>query len=102
MRRLLCLAAVAAFASGAGAAEGDFKLTPAPGVEVVQRNCMVCHSADYIQMNSPFPDRKTWEAEVMKMINAFGAQVPKEDIEVITQYLVKNYSSAAPAADAHK
>ena len=102
MRRFASFTAIAAFAATAGAAEGDFKLTQAPGVEVVQRNCMVCHSADYIQMNSPFADRKMWEGEVTKMINAFGAQVPKEDVEVIVQYLVQHYGAPAPAPAAHK
>ncbi len=91
----------ALFSPFALAAEADIKLKAAPGVEVVQRNCMVCHSADYIPMNSPFGDRKAWETEVNKMINAFGAQVPKEDVEVILQYLVQNYG-AAPAAQTQK
>ena len=102
MRRFACFAAIAAFAATAGAAEGDFKLDPAPGVEVVQRNCMVCHSADYIPMNSPIADRKGWEAEVAKMINAFGAPVPKEDVETIVQYLTRHYSTQSPGAEMRK
>jgi len=95
--RLLTMTIAAGAACAAAATEGDFQLKPGQGVEVVQRNCMVCHSADYIAMNSPFPDRKLWEAEVNKMINAFGAQVPKEEVEVILQYLTRHYASAQPA-----
>ena len=38
--------------------------------------CVMCHSLDYIQGNSPFMTRQVWEAEVTKMIKAYGAQVP--------------------------
>ena len=103
---LICAAAcfaVAALTSGpAVAVEADVKLAPGRGVEVVLRNCMVCHSADYIPMNTPIGDRKQWETEVNKMINAFGAPVPKEDVEVIIQYLTEHYSTQSPAAEARK
>jgi len=81
--------------------EASFKLKPGAGVEVVQRDCAVCHSTDYIQLNSPFADHKMWEAEVTKMINAFGAQVRSEDIAVIVDYLTRNYG-ALPSAQPHK
>jgi hypothetical protein len=35
-------------------------LKPAEGVEIVQQNCISCHSLDYIHMNSPFLDEKGW------------------------------------------
>ena len=44
-------------------------------------------------MNSPFPNRKLWEAEVNKMINAFGAQIPKEELSPIVDYLTAQYGS---------
>ena len=83
---ILMIACGAAFAG-----ESAFKLKQAPGVEQVRANCSACHSVDYIQLNSPFLDRKTWEAEVTKMIKAFGAPVKSEDIAPIVDYLTRNY-----------
>ena len=54
-------AALAAMALALGAAahadESSVRLTPADGVERVQAACAICHSLDYIVMNSPFQDR---------------------------------------------
>ena len=77
--------------SVAPAAEDKYKLKQAPGVDKVRANCSICHSNDYIQLNSPFLDRKGWDAEVTKMIKAFGAPVKPEDVSEIVNYLVTNY-----------
>ncbi len=53
--------------------------------------CAGCHSLDYIRTNAPFMNRQTWTAEVNKMINAFAAQIPKEDVDAIAGYLAQNY-----------
>jgi mono/diheme cytochrome c family protein len=78
---------------GAGAAaaqESKVVLKDGPGRDKVQA-CIACHSADYIQMNSRFLDKAGWTASVNKMINAFGAPIPKEDVEAIASYLATNY-----------
>jgi mono/diheme cytochrome c family protein len=97
MRRI----AVAAFAvlfpvllaAPALAQEPAVKLKEAPGLDRVEANCAACHSLDYIQMNSPFPNAALWEAEVTKMIKAYGAPVSGADAAVIADYLKKNYGS---------
>jgi hypothetical protein len=53
--------------------------------------CATCHSLDYIPMNSPFLNKAGWSATVAKMINVYGAPIPKEDVEIIVNYLVQNY-----------
>lgn len=73
------------------AEESAIQLMPGVGQEKVISYCSGCHSLDYIQMNSPFPDRKLWEAEVNKMIKAFGAQIPQEEIGAIVDYLTAQY-----------
>ena len=73
--------------------EPAIKLKEAPGLEKVQANCAACHSLDYVQMNSPFLNAAGWEAEVTKMIKAFGAPVSNADAAVIVDYLKKNYGS---------
>jgi sulfite dehydrogenase (cytochrome) subunit B len=57
----------------------------------VEANCGACHSLDYVPMNSPFLNAASWQAEVNKMINAFGAPIDEADAKIITEYLVRNY-----------
>jgi sulfite dehydrogenase (cytochrome) subunit B len=89
--------AVAAFglliAAPALAQEEAVELKKAPGVEKVATNCAVCHSLDYIQMNSPFPNAALWDAEVAKMRNVFGAPIGDADAAVIADYLKHNYGN---------
>lgn len=83
--------AMAAVCASAVADESQVQLYDGPGRELVQTRCAACHSLDYIQQNAPFPNRKLWESEVNKMINAFGAPIAKEDIAGIVDYLAKYY-----------
>ena len=68
-------------------------LAEAPGRDAVERNCGSCHSLDYILINAPFPDAKLWEAEVAKMINAFGAPIDGKDAQPIADYLAAHYGT---------
>ena len=88
------IAAWALFAlSGVSSAdEFAIKLKPGAGSEATAANCSACHSLDYIIMNSPFPTPQVWDAEVKKMIGAFGADIKADDAKAITEYLTKNYS----------
>jgi len=71
--------------------EKPVELKKAPGVEKVEGNCAACHSLDYIKMNSPFMSAATWDAEVTKMIKAFGAPITDADAAAIKDYLKANY-----------
>jgi mono/diheme cytochrome c family protein len=95
MRRALALA-VAIAAPVAGADETSLELRPGAARDLVQARCSVCHSLDYIQMNSPFLPRTGWEAEVRKMIKVMGAPVPDNEVATIVDYLAANYSAPAP------
>ena len=44
-------------------------------------------------MNWPFPTAATWDAEVTKMVRAFGAPISEADAMVIADYLKANYGS---------
>jgi len=85
---LFCLAAVATVVA---AAETRVELKPGAGLDKVEANCVACHSLDYIVGNSPFMNRQVWDAEVTKMIKAFGAPISDADAKVIVDYLVVNY-----------
>ena len=94
MRALLIAFFAAALALPAAAQEEKpVQLKKAPGLDKVEANCSGCHSLDYIQMNSPYPNAALWDAEVTKMIKAFGAPISEADAKTIAEYLSKNYGS---------
>jgi sulfite dehydrogenase (cytochrome) subunit B len=68
-------------------------LKPGPNVELVQGNCMGCHSVDYIQTQPQGPQFKKdfWQAEVTKMIKVFGAPIDERDVGKIVDYLTATY-----------
>ena len=90
---LICAAIAILLAGAAAAQEKPIALKQAPGVDKVEGNCAACHSLDYIPMNSPFPTAAVWDAEVTKMINAFGAPISEADAKAIGDYLKANYGS---------
>ena len=63
---------------------------PGPGAEFANGQCLVCHSVEYVTTQPPFP-RTFWSAEVKKMQQTYGAQVPAEQIEPLIDYLTRNY-----------
>jgi mono/diheme cytochrome c family protein len=81
------------FAAPGFADEKPVQLKKADGLDKVEGNCGSCHSLDYIQMNSPFPSPALWDAEITKMIKAFGAPIDDADAKTIGDYLKKNYGS---------
>ncbi len=92
--QLPVVTALIVLAAAVGAVRGEEKpvpLKPGPGEDVVAANCNACHSLDYIRINTPFMTGKMWEAEVSKMISAFGATIEPADAKTITDYLSRNY-----------
>src|SRR4029077_13205326 len=65
-------------------AEGD-------GRQEVQRFCFTCHRTRYITMQPPLPG-PIWEAEVNKMMKAYGAPIPEATAKKITAYLQEHYA----------
>jgi hypothetical protein len=94
VKTLLIACAAGLATSLAAADESRIKLKDGPGKEAVMANCVMCHSLDYIPMNSPFLSRAGWEATVNKMIKAMGAPIRQEDVPQIVDYLSKNYGVA--------
>ncbi len=94
MRLVVCtMFAALVFSAAAVAEEQPVELALGTGRDVVESNCGICHSLDYIPMNSPFLDAAGWNAEVTKMIKAFGAPIGEADASVIADYLARNYGS---------
>ncbi|HEY2758493.1 MAG TPA: cytochrome c [Pseudolabrys sp.] len=63
------------------------------GLDKVEANCQACHSLSYISMNSVFLNAAGWDAEVTKMIKAFGAPIDESDAKAIANYLKANYGT---------
>ena len=91
MRWIAIFAALAFVPATLRAEEQAVHLKQAPGVDVVEGHCGACHSLDYVPMNSPFLDAAHWDAEVAKMIKAFGAPIDPADAKTIGVYLKENY-----------
>jgi len=71
--------------------ETSIKLASGAQTALVQLRCSVCHSLDYVVMNSSFLDRAAWEAEVRKMMKVMGAPIPENDVAPIVDYLAQHY-----------
>ena len=93
MRVTLLLSSLILAAGVVIAAEQRVALKDGPGRDKVEANCTACHSLDYILGNSPFMNRAVWDAEVTKMIKAFGAPISDADAKEIIDYLTKNYGA---------
>ncbi len=94
MRRVALLALVTAAlatALASRAQEEGVVLKDGKGKALVESACALCHSLDYIEMNSVFLDRKGWDAEVTKMVKAFGLPLEREDQLVVIDYLDARY-----------
>ncbi|HEY1475371.1 MAG TPA: hypothetical protein VGF53_14945 [Pseudolabrys sp.] len=63
----------------------------APAVDKVEANWQACHTFAYIAMKSPILNAAGWNAEVTKMIKAFGSPIDDADAKAIAEYLAKNY-----------
>jgi sulfite dehydrogenase (cytochrome) subunit B len=91
MRSLAIFIVAGLMATAAAAEEKPVQLKPGAGLDKVESNCSGCHSLDYVPMNSAFLTAAGWDAEVAKMINAFGAPIDQADVKAIADYLKSNY-----------
>ena len=66
----------------------------APGAELVQANCMMCHSHEYITTQPAFT-REQWKASVAKMQQKYGAPIAPEAVDALLDYLVRSYGKPA-------
>ncbi len=71
--------------------ESSVMLKDGPDAGLTKGRCSVCHSADYIPMNSVFLKRAGWDAEVHKMMKVMGAPIGEEEAARIVAYLTRFY-----------
>ncbi len=99
VRSAITSVVLAASVATAAADETSLRLTEGPGLAQVQATCSMCHSLDYILMNSYFQDKAAWEKTVNKMVKVMGAPVTADDVTIIVAYLDSHYGKAsAPAS----
>ena len=58
-----------------------------PGSDVVNNNCLACHSAGMV-LNQPALPAAAWQAEAEKMIHVYKAPVDEKDVPAIVAYLL--------------
>ena len=66
----------------------------APGADLAQANCIMCHSHEYITTQPAFT-REQWKASVAKMQQKYGAPIVPEAVDPLLDYLVRSYGKAA-------
>ena len=92
MMRHLLLASM--FIASPALAQEQVTLKPGAGLEAVTTSCSVCHTVNYIRMNSPFLTGDAWKAEVTKMREGYGAPIDDDTAKAIINYLSANYAAA--------
>ena len=87
--------AVLALVAGRGAMAADtpVPLQPGAGAELASARCSMCHTSDYIVMNSVFLTPDAWKAEVTKMRSVYGAPIDDETAAKIVAYLAAQYAA---------
>lgn len=73
------------------------QIPPGAHVQVYEKNCLICHSARYVLMQPRF-SKTVWQAEVKKMVDAYGASISPADQVLIVEYLMAVRGSEAPAS----
>ena len=72
----------------------------APGSQLANSYCLICHSAEYIYMQPPH-HREQWTEIVQKMKKSFGCPIPDDQISSLVEYLFsQNSIQISPAAPA--
>lgn len=62
-------------------------LPDGPGRQAFVTNCVICHSPRYVTNQTVYP-RSIWLSEVKKMASLYGAPIPPDQVDAITDYLV--------------
>ena len=68
-----------------------FQEASAAGYAKADALCATCHSRDYVTTQPPHKGKDFWTAEVVKMVNVYGAPIPEQDRAAIAEYLAATY-----------
>lgn len=65
---------------------GDETFPPGDGAAVASSQCLICHSAGMVLQQPPLT-KDQWRAEIVKMRSAYGAPIPEDQDDELSEYL---------------
>jgi mono/diheme cytochrome c family protein len=64
----------------------DEPFPPGIGADIATSQCLICHSAGMITTQPPLK-KDEWRAEIIKMRSAYGAPIPEDQVDSLSEYL---------------
>ena len=64
----------------------DEPFPPGVGADIATGQCLICHSAGMVLTQPPLT-KGEWRAEIMKMRSAYGAPIPDDQVDGLSEYL---------------
>jgi cytochrome c5 len=64
----------------------DEAFPPGIGADIATSQCLICHSAGMVLTQPPLK-KDEWRAEIMKMRSVYGAPIPDDQVDGLTEYL---------------
>jgi mono/diheme cytochrome c family protein len=64
----------------------DETFPPGVGADIATSQCLICHSAGMVLRQPPLT-KDEWRAEIMKMRSAYGAPLPEDQVDGLSEYL---------------
>ena len=65
---------------------GDESFPPGIGADIASSQCLICHSAGMVLTQPPLK-KDEWRAEIMKMRSSYGAPIPEDQVDGLSEYL---------------
>lgn len=65
----------------------DENFPPGIGADIATGQCLICHSAGMVLTQPPLK-KDEWRAEIMKMRSVYGAPLPDDQVDGLTEYLM--------------
>jgi mono/diheme cytochrome c family protein len=59
---------------------------PGVGADIAASQCVICHSAGMVLRQPPLT-KDEWRAEIIKMRSAYGAPIPDDQVDGLSEYL---------------
>jgi hypothetical protein len=66
--------------------DSDEPFPPGIGADIASSQCLICHSSGMVLTQPPLK-KDEWRAEIMKMRSAYGAPIPEDQVESLSEYL---------------
>ena len=64
----------------------DEPFPPGIGADIASSQCLICHSAGMVLTQPPLK-KDEWRAEIVKMRTAYGAPIPEDQVDGLSEYL---------------